>query len=581
MSTTLLRSGAATLAAILLAAAAPLHGQDGPSPDTATVQEEGGFSLPLALRGHATISGDFYHAGRIDARRPGSLYRMNSGARTDLFGGMALNVDLVWSDEGVDFRQNVNQMGINPTWWWGGVHAGDFNLDYSRYLVQGTRVRGGGVMVDPGRFRGSVQAGRLERQEAAAGDDHVSYKRTMVAARAGVGRLEGNHLNVTFLKAWDAVAGDNLAGLDTLVLDTIPVDLRPEVEDRPQDNLAMGVDGQLRLLAERLTLRGEVSASLITRDREASLVDQEGTSQAVPGGGVEGTAGELGTVRISTALDYAYTGSGVLRFAWGDLNGSYEHVGPGYGALGVPYLLNDRRSWDAGGSFRVFQGRLAVQGKYLSQTNNLESQRRNTVDRNTVQLMVAARATRSLTLNLSGMHTTMVNDATDDWDKLDNATLALNTGASWRHELFGLRSSLSLEYGFQETESRDTWIGASKVTTNKVSGSYRVTINRAFSVSPKVSWVETGGTGIETRENLRLGFTGTGRFLDGSLRTNASVAHTTSQGRDVFGARFKASYPVVWGTELGAQLRHQRYTAFGQRPAFDETFLTLSLTRSF
>ena len=137
MNPMLLRSGTGALATILLALATPLHGQDGPSPDTATVQEEGGFSLPLALRGHATLSGDFYHAGRIDARRPGSLYRMNSGARTDLFGGMSLNVDLVWSDEGVDFRQNVNQMGINPTWWWGGVYAGDFNLDYSRYLVQG------------------------------------------------------------------------------------------------------------------------------------------------------------------------------------------------------------------------------------------------------------------------------------------------------------------------------------------------------------------------------------------------------------------------------------------------------------
>ena len=184
-------------------------------------------------------------------------------------------------------------------------------------------------------------------------------------------------------------------------------------------------------------------------------------------------------------------------------------------------------------------------------------------------------------MNVAALVNSMVNDATDDWDKLDNQSLALNTGISWRHDLFGFGSALGFEYGYQETESQDTWIGASRVWTNRFSGSYRIRFNRTISLSPRVSYVVTRGTGLEERKNTRLGFNGSGRFLDGALRTTANVTHTTNQGRDVFGVRARASYPIGWGTEFSLQARHQRYTAFGRRPAFDETFLTLTLSRSF
>jgi len=530
------------------------------------------------VSGQANLSTELYTAGSIDPRRPSAIWRLNSGARTNLFGGMSLNVNMIFSDEGVDFRQNVNQLGINPTWDWGGLYAGDFTLDYQPYVVRGSRVRGGGVMYDPGGWRASVQAGRLEREESLTGDDHRNYNRTMVAFKTGLGSERDTHLNFTVLRAWDALAEGGIVRPDTLILDTIPVDLRPEVEDRPQENWALGLDGQLSVLDDRLTLEAQASASLITRDREASLVSETG---AVPGNGPGDVAGDLADIRISTALDYAVNTALRYQLPFGSVDGSFEYVGPGFGTLGVPYLLNDRRNWDLGGSFRLFRGRIALQTRYLNQANNLTSQRRNTVDRNTIQAAIIARPLRSISLNVSGVYNTMVNDATSDIDRLDNQAVAVNTGVSWRHKLLGKRSSFGVEYGYQETRSRDTWIGASRIWTHRVSGSYRFRLTREVSLAPKVSMVVTRGTGLPERKNTRLGFNGRGRFLDGKLRTSASVSNTTSRGRDAFSSRVRASYPVVWGTELSLQLRHQRYSALGRRPAFNESFFIFGLSRSF
>lgn len=533
-----------------------------------------GFLDPQ-VGGFANISTELYAAGGIEGRRPGSIWRANFGGQTTLLGGMGVNVDLVLSDEGVDFRQNVNQLGLNPTWSWGGLYAGDFTLDYSRHILQGSRVRGGGVLWDPGSWRLSAQAGRLERRESAGADDRIAYTRSAIALKAGVGEGRGTHLDLVLFRAWDALAEGGLVLPDTLVLDTIPADLRPSVESRPQDNWAVGMEGRLDLLDRRLRLEALASTSLLTRDREAPLAT--GAAGSGPGSG----ASDLADIRISTALDFAVETSARYELPFGHVDGSFEYIGPGYGSLGVPFLLSDRRNWDVGGSVRMLGGRVALQGRYLNQANNLTDQRRNTVDRNTIQSSVMVRPARALSVNIAAVWNTMVNDARSEVDRLDNDALALNTGVSWRHRIFGLQTTLGGEYGYQQTNSRDTWIGASRVWTHRISGSYRVRVSRTLSFTPKLSLVTTNGTGIEERRNTRLGFDGRGRFIGGKLGLNASVANTTSQGRDAFSVRSKATWPIGWGTELSFQVRHQRYTAFGRRPAFNESFFIFGLGRSF
>lgn len=539
-----------------------------------TSEERAGL---VNVGGHATISSEFYGAGGIAARRPGSLWRLNSGATTTLFGGMSLQVDAVASTEGVDFRQNVNQLGLSPTWWWGRISLGDFSMDYSPYVIQGVRVRGAGAMVDPGRFRVSLQGGRLERAEGAAGDAHQSFTRNVIAARGGIGSLERSSFNVSLLRAWDVVSNRPLISADTLFLDTLPADLRPSIDTRPQENVTVAFDGRLRLFQDRVDWTGEVATSLFSRDREASAVAAEGDA----GSGSGSPIGGLGDIRLGSSIDYAYRTQLRVGVGAGRVEGRYERVGPGFGSLGLPFLLNDLQTYSLGGTYQLLQGRVAVQGRYLNQANNLESQRLNTVDRNTTQLNLALRPMRDFTANVSGMRTTMENDAADPQQRLDNVTSALTTSLSLRHPVLKLSGTTSLSHSVQLTESEDAWIGASRIFTYSLGVSHRLNVTRTISAAPSVSTVVTRGTGLEERRNVRLGFKGTGRFLDNRLRASTGVNHTTSQGRDVFGVQGQVSYPVVWGSSLSAQLRHMRYSALGQRPAFEETFLILNLSRSF
>src|SRR5690625_7751885 len=96
-----------------------------------------------------------------------------------------MSVHALLSSEGVDLRQNINQIGLSPSWRWITLHLGDFSRGYSPYTLEGTRLRGAGIDLTPGIFTFSVQGGRAQRT-VAPGAGATGDKRKMFAARWGV-----------------------------------------------------------------------------------------------------------------------------------------------------------------------------------------------------------------------------------------------------------------------------------------------------------------------------------------------------------------------------------------------------------
>lgn len=538
-----------------------------------------GFDVPdpLHVRGTATVTSDLYRNSGIDARRPGAAWRMNLTPQMTLFETVTMNFDILLSSEESDFRQNINQIGLNPTWSWGGVHLGDFTRDYSQYTVQGSRLRGAGIDLTPGIFNFSVQGGRLQR--IASGElDAPVYRRNMIAGSAGIGREMGSHLNLSFITARDDLRQEDRIVQDTILIDTIHVDLRPETTTRPQENLAVGLDGQLVLFDNALTLAGGAATSLYTRDILADTIDLSAAPSPVPGG-IERVVGR--DARLSSSVDYAYQAEATFALRGMRLRGGFEHVGPGYTSLGLPYLINDRQSYHINGLTRLWEGRITVQGQYRTQTNNLTGHKRNTVDRTTANASITARLSEKLTTTVSGLATTLANDAVADSARLDTRAYAVTTNAALQHELFGRASVFSIDYSLQRTEDGALLAAVPSVTTHNATGSVQLSLTQTLSVAPSISFAITRGESVETRENVFFGFSGNGRFLDGDLRTTANLTHTTSQGRQITGALFRASYPLGWGTDVTFQARHTQYGAFGDRPAFQESFATTSVSRSF
>lgn len=579
-----------TSGALAAVASGPVRSGVGGSParDEEAEDEGGvtGFSLPEAVQigGQASMSGDFYHSHGTEGRRPGAEWLMTFGSQMTILGAVEMGLDALLSPEQAhaEFQQNINQFGVSPSYKWVQLHLGDFSREYSPHTVQGVRLRGAGVDLTPGDFRFSLQGGRAQRTVSPSDGSSV-YKRNVLAAQIGYGPEQGTHLNMTFLTVKDDVSQEerDLVVGDTLLLDTIPVDLRPEIDTRPQENVAIGLDGQLMLLDRMITIRGGVAASLITHDILAEEVELDDDELPISRGVAEALR-RFHPIRLSTSFDYAYELESTVNVRGARFRGGYEQVGPGYTSLGLPQMMNDRRGYHVAGTGRVWDDKISLNGQYRHQTNNLLGQRLNTVDRNTTSLSASMRPTERVTTTLSGVVTSMVNDAAVDSTKLDTRSFAMTADAALQQEIFGRASVISLGYNLQRTTDGNPLAQVTSVMTHNVTTSVQFPLTETISLSPSVSGVLTQGDGMdEDQHNLFLGFRGNGRFLDGDLRTSANLTQTINQGRQIFAANAQVSYPLGWNTDVSARARFNRYSAFNQRPGFREALASLSITRSF
>ncbi len=541
---------------------------------TARAQEDG-FDLPARLSGSVELRGQLYGANGIADRQPGASSRLSVRPTLTLFGEFSVGLEVLLSSEGSELRQNMSQIGINPTWGWGELHAGDFSNSLSEYTMGDVRLRGGGLELTPGPLRFAVQGGRVQRAVSARGEG-ATFQRNLIAGRLGFGEERGTHFDLHVLKAeddLDSVERDLLV-VDTTLADTIPEGLRPQLGTRPQENLVAGLAGQLDLFGGSFNLSGEVAAALITRDKLSPEVDLEGAGPAKALDGIQ-------DFRLSTSGDFAYkVDAEVNRRGWG-VQGGYEYVGPGYVSLGLPYLINDRQAFHVGGNVRLVDSRLNLQGRFRHQNNNLLDQKEFTTSRNIISASASVRASQRVTTNLSVSANTIGNDAASDTFGIDNTSIAVATNTAITANLLGKTSAITVGYTISRTSSGNEVRPVPSVTVHNLSTGVQLTLSPRFSVGPTVSAVVNSIEGQDSETNIFLGARGSGRFLDDQLRTTLNITRTQSSRRDMFRALARATYQLPFGTDLSVQLRHTRYSSFGMRDGFDETFLTTSVRRSF
>ena len=564
------------LGALMTVAADPIVAQGAGRP----VTSQPGFRFPFRVSGQASGFGEFYTRSNGRARRPSSVWHTALTPRVTLPGEIKVGLDILLSTDGSDVRQNINQFGVSPSWRWGTIYGGDFNLDYSKYTVQGTRLRGGGFDIRPGPFRIAFQGGRAQRT-VLPGTQVAAFPRNLFAAMIGVGSASGSQLNVTVLKTKDLVSGidSSLLFFDTTFVDTIPEALRPRVETRAQENAVIGLGGQLALFGRRFRIRGEMAASLTNFDLLSQEVDLESQELTVPP-----VIGPLLTallpVRLSSSSDIAYNIDTRYRTKAVQVGGGYERIGAGYTSLGLPYLINDRRAYRADAAFRLFHNRFGIQGKFRRLDNNLANQKRAAITRNTATAVLSWQPSNAVTTTLSALVNTIVNDAATDSGALDNRSVALIATTAFQIRLV-TPALLSLNYNYQRTTNAMGATFVPDVTVHNWSTAVQFSLSRAVRLGPSISGAFTNVENRSLERNVFLGFRVSGRFLDGKLRTNATLSRTFSSGREISGVRAQVSYPLTWSTTAALRARVMRYSGLADQSAFSETFVTLSLARSF
>ncbi|MDB4906307.1 MAG: hypothetical protein JWO05_1091 [Gemmatimonadetes bacterium] len=575
-----MKSRAIVVASLVLLAGARLQGQVLPGSSATPGPMVAGPSiwqrLPVTASGAVQVSSELYrHSSGVDQRRPGASWRISMSPSLRLFNQVGMGTEVLLSSEGSQVRQSVDQVGLNPTYKWATFHIGDFARDYSSYTLQGTRLRGFGVDLKPGIFQFSVQGGQAQRVVAQGGDG-AAYKRSMFGASLGIGRDGGNHFALTMLKAKDDPnsLSQHLVNIDTTFTDTALIADPLRFATSPQENLVVGMETDLGFFQNILHFTGQVGASLFTRDLRSQTVGDAGV-------GALGPVSTLQPLRLSTSGDKAMQGQIELRFQRFGIRGGYEDIGAGYTSLGLPYLINDRRGFNVGGNVNLFSNRISLAAETRAQANNLLGQKVARTDRNNSMMSAVFAITPSLMMANTVVLSTAGTTKSDAAPGLDMHTMAVTSTITNRMTVFARPTAISLTYAFQDSKDHEVGSVVPGSTGNNITASITTSVNQFVSAGPSLSIVNNSTGGQKGENNVLLGMTGRARLLAGQrLALTGNVSNTFSSGRSVRAMKADASYPVFWETKLAIGARHTAYSAFATKPAFNESFLTIGMTRS-
>ncbi|MFN0100221.1 MAG: hypothetical protein ACKVS7_16270 [Gemmatimonadaceae bacterium] len=556
----------AMLSASVAQSAAQSPAQTASVPDAARDSSAVSSWIARRLGGQAQVFSEVYGISGQERRRPGSTWRVLASPRVGIIGGTEVGLDLLLSSEGNEARQSINQVALEPSWGWGQLHLGDFAKDYSPYTMTGLRIRGAGLDIERWGVRASVQGGRSAALIPSS-TDGPTYRRQVIAGAVGIGREGERSLDLRVVRAQDNVIPDETPVFDTLGIDTLPADLRPQQRNRPQENVVVALGSALRLFQRKLSLKGEIAGALLTRDL---------TSPEIDGDSVDATT--VGTLRTSSSGDAAWNVDAAWQGRSYGIRGGYEQIGAGFTSLGLAYLVNDRRSFNVGGDLRLLNNAMMVQGRFQRQENNLASQRIATTTRDVMTGTATMRLPADLTLSLVALVATAGNSETNDTLRVDNQTSTLNASVSRPWRFAGRNASLSLTWSTQATEDLNPIRLTPKVSVQTANMAASVPLFPWLMLSPAVSAVLPSGDtpGENVLGSLRLSAQGLKAITASSQFTQTFVS-----ARQVTTAMAQFGYLLPGDINFSLQARWMRFGPQGVRPAFDERFLTTTLGRSF
>ncbi len=202
---------------------------------------------------------------------------------------------------------------------------GETYPSYSKYILNGMKVTGLDVELNPGLLYLAVSG--LKNLDAV---DSVNFARRLWAGKIGVGGKDDSHFHITMMKA-----KDNINSLD--INDTLKVTSRMS----PMENIVVGTDGKVKLLKDRVILKGEFSGTVITDDlRAPDLVSDD----------IPGIAKDLINIKMGTHYDLMYNFESIVNIPESNtkLTGGYKYIGLGYSSLGAPSITNGLKGFNFG-----------------------------------------------------------------------------------------------------------------------------------------------------------------------------------------------------------------------------------------
>jgi hypothetical protein len=376
---------------------------------------------PFRWTGVLNAGTDFYtNSGDVPIRSDRFAWRL-SGNPTAYLYGFELPFSFTLGQQIRDVRYpTFNQFGVSPTWKWIKVHAGWRNMEFSPYTLAGHTFFGGGVELNPGKFRFAALTGRFHRAAATnAGQEYFlpTYKRRGYGVKIGYGTAN-NFLDLMAFKAKD---------------DPNSLDIPDSLGITPGENLVLGLSGRATLW-RKFSLSLDGAASAYTRDVRSEAVVLDSLEMGKYYG-----AEKAITPRFSSRLNFAGKATVGYNSQNFGLNLIYERIDPEYATMGAYFFNNDVENYTASPMFAFGRGKVRVFGSYGVQRNNLLGNRSETSWRNigSANLSLNPNTRFGLDLNFSNYRMNQTSTAFELSDSIKLSQATTQFSVTPRYSVFG------------------------------------------------------------------------------------------------------------------------------------------------
>jgi hypothetical protein len=228
-----------------------------------------------------------------------------------------------------------------------GLAVGNIFPYHSFLTLDGLQLFGGSAELNLGPAYISVASGKALRQVTSPGIPFSPYNQNILAAKTGLGKVEGSHFYLGFVR-----------GIDNAFTDTL--------SNRPKDNLVIAPDLQLSLFKGNVVLKAEGAVSQYTRDQFAEQLEIAGYTNVLE------RFDFLPKPNLSTFADWSYSVSADINlFKQATvLHVGQVYIGPGYQSIGTPFLRNDLLRQELRINHRMLKNRIQLTGFFRNDRDN-------------------------------------------------------------------------------------------------------------------------------------------------------------------------------------------------------------------
>jgi hypothetical protein len=375
---------------------------------------------PFTASGSIGISASTYTASGITNRRAPASLQSTANLDFSLF-GFSSGLNLLYSTDQSEFRQNMNNISFDAQWKWITVQAGDVSPSFSKYGLSGATIRGGYLRFNPGNWNIELSGGRSKKAIPfnSSQDEfrEPSFERWAMVGKVGY-EGDGSHFYLSSHYELDKSESlNNPTGIT------------------PKENLTLTPDTKVSIFDGKISLESQVTFSAFTRDLNSTEVPLSST-------GVPGFLSNLMQPHQSSRINYAGRAAANLRLDQFGFEVGYERIQPGFRSLGIGRIQDDKERIRLAPAVQLFDNKVSVQSNLTFGRDNLLNSRLQTQRNTGVGANVQVQVTNMITI--SSNYNLLINSFTTNSGAVSNSQSAPPDQKQVSHTLM-LQPSVTLQ----------------------------------------------------------------------------------------------------------------------------------------